>query len=108
MNRSTIFDFLKKDSGLEIRYWKIHNGNYPVMVVPYRWDHCFLLINGLRFTDFEVLILYSNELVVKYNNTYDDSQVNIPYRDIEYIEVREYLDIGYMGLHNGDKIDNRK
>ncbi|WP_458456495.1 hypothetical protein [Methanobrevibacter sp.] len=106
MNRSTIYEFLRKDTELELRFWKIGKGNYPVMKVPYNWEHSYLIINNTRFTDYEALVLFSNELVVRFN-TYNEMQVNIPYKDIEYIEVKEFLDIGYMGLHEGKKIENR-
>ena len=107
MNRSTIFEFLRKDTELELRYWKIGKGNYPVLRVPWKWEHSYLLINGMRFTDFEAVVLFSNELVVRFD-TYNEMQVNIPYKDIEYLEVKEHLDIGYIGLHEGNKIKNRR
>ena len=105
MNRSTIYDFLFHDSGLEQRYWKINHGNYPVFKAPYTWDHCYLLIDGVRISDFEVLILFSNELVVKFDtNMKNNRQVNIPYRLIDCIEIREDINIGYVMLENGEKI----
>lgn len=104
MNRSTIYDFLLHDSGLEQRYWKIRHGNYPVFIAPYRWEHSYLLVDGVRFSDFEVLILFSNELVVKFDTANNNRQVNIPYKLIDCIEVREHIDIGYMKLENGEKI----
>lgn len=105
MNRSTIYDFLLHDSGLEQRYWKINHGNYPVFIAPYTWNHSYLLVDGVRFSDFEVLILFSNELVIKFDsNISNNRQVNIPYRLIDCIEVREDLDIGYIKLENGEKI----
>ena len=30
-------------------------------------------------------------------------QINIPYKDIEYIEVREDMDIRYQSLYEGKK-----
>ena len=103
MNRSTIFEYLRNDTGLELRYSKIGKGQYPVLVAPYKWDTCYLLINGTRFTGIQSVMLFSNELVVRFM-IYGDCQVNIPYRDIDYIEVREDMDIGYAGLHEGKKV----
>ena len=103
MNRSTIYEFFRKDSQLQPKQIKIGKGNYPVFAVPYRWEHSFLLINGSRFTDFHSLILFSNELVVRFD-VYLDQQVNIPYKDIEYLEVREDMDIPYMALHKDKKL----
>jgi len=103
MNRSTIYEFLRKDSPLELRFTKIGKGNYPVMIVPYKWDESYLLINSMRFTNFQAIILFSNEIAVRFM-MYGDCQVNIPYRDIEYIEVCEDLEVGYMALHQGSKV----
>lgn len=101
MNRSTIFDFLRNESGLELRYWKISHSSYAVFKAPFTWDHSYLLVDGVRFSDFEVLIIFSNELVVKFDSNVDNNrQVNIPYRLINSIEVREYIDIGYVKLEN--------
>ena len=107
MNRSTIYEFLRKDTELDLRFWKIGKGNYPVLKVPYKWDHSYLIINHMIFTDYEALVLFSNELVVRFS-TYNEQQVNIPYKYIDYLEVKEHLHIGYMGLHEGKKIKNRK
>lgn len=104
MNRSTIFEHLRNDTGMELRYTKIGTGSYPVMVVPLMWEGSFLLINSMTFTDFQSVILFSNELVVRFG-IYDDMQVNIPYKDIEYFEVRENMHIGYLALHDGNKIE---
>lgn len=104
MNRSTIYDFLLEDSGLEKQHWKIHNGNFPIFMMPYQWDHGFLIINEtIRVSDFEIIILYSNELVVKFDKIENGRQINIKYRDIDSIEVREHIAIGYMKLENGER-----
>lgn len=103
MNRSITYEYLRNDAGLEVRYIKIGTGQYPVLVVPYTWDNSYLLINNMRFTDFQSIILFSHELVVRFYE-YDDSQVNIPYGDIEYLEVREDLNLGFIGLHNDKKV----
>lgn len=103
MNRSTIYEFLRKDTDLELKFTKIGTGSYPVLAVPLLWDGSYLLINSMRFTEFQAIILFSNELVVRFG-IYSDMQVNIPYRDIEFLEVREDMDIGYMALHDGKKI----
>lgn len=103
MNRSTIYEYLRNSVEMEIRYWKIGKGNFPVLLPPYRWDRAFLLVNGSRFTDFRMIILFSSELVVRFDQ-YNEQQVNIPYKDIEYIEVCEDIDIGYEALWNGKKV----
>ncbi len=103
MNRSTIYDYLRKDVPMEFRYWKIGKGQYPVLIPPYKWDRTYLLVNGSRFTDIQALVLFSEELVVRFDK-YTDQQVNIPYKDIEYIEVCEDLDIGYEALWQDKKV----
>ena len=60
-------------------------------------------INSMRIRDFDNIILFSNELVVTFFK-YSDSQINIPYKDIKYIEVCEDLDERYIGLENGNKV----
>lgn len=102
MNRSTIFEYLRNDTELEIRYTKIGKGSYPVLRIPYIWQESYLLINSIRITDFQSIILFSNELVVRFS-IHDNWQINIPYKDIEYLEVRNDLDIGYSFLHQGKK-----
>ena len=102
MNRSTIFEHLRNDTDLNLKYLKVGKGSYPVLQVPFDWEMSFLLVNSIRVTDFHSLILYSNELVVRFN-IFDDWQINIPYKDIESIEVREFLDIGYIGLYDDKK-----
>lgn len=102
MNRSTIYEYLRNDTELNLKFLKLGKGNYPVLQVPYKWEMSFLLINSIRITDFHSVILYSNELVIRFS-PFDDWQVNIPYKDIDYIEVREFLDIGYLGLYEGKK-----
>ena len=105
MNRSTIYDFINKDTGLEQRYWKIANGNYPVFKMPYDWDHGYLFVNNIMFSDFEIIILFSSDMVVKFDTyTSNNRQVNIKYRDINSIEVRRDLDIGYLKLENGERV----
>lgn len=103
MNRSTIYEFLNKDTELFYGTTQISNGKYVVFIVPWAWENSYLLINNMRFTDFQSLILFSKELVVRFDK-YLDQQVNIPYKDIEYLEVREDMDIRYMALHNGNKV----
>ena len=102
MNRSTIFEFLRRDTELNLRYSKIGTGSYPVLVVPDNWDKSYLIINKWRITDFQSIMLFSKELVVRFS-IFDDMQINIPYKDIEYIEVHDEIDIGYMSLHNNER-----
>ena len=103
MNRSTIWEFLRNDSRLEQRFTKIGKGSYPVLRVPYKWEESYLLINGMMFTNFQSIILFSNEMAVRFM-MYGDCQVNIPYKDIEFIEVREEMHIGYQALHKDKKV----
>lgn len=102
MNRSILFEFLHKDSQLDLRYIKIGRGSYPVFPVPDSWEQSYLLVNNIRFTDFQALMLFSTDLVVRFDK-YADCQANIPYKDIEFLEVREYMNEERMALHN-DKI----
>ena len=97
-NRSTLYHYFK-DTGLEMRMLKIGKGTYKVFVVPFDWDNVYLIINGVRFTDFQSVILFTNELVVRYCSEYDDCQVNIPYRIIKTIKLDNELHIGFEELH---------
>lgn len=99
-NRSTLYHYLK-DTGLEIHGTKKGRGNYRVFRIPYKWDESYLIINTTRITNFESLTLYSNELVVEFM-MYGDCQINIPYKDIKYIEVAREMDVAYEGLHLND------
>lgn len=102
MNRSTIYEFLRKDTNLELRFTKIGKGNYPVMRCPDKWDESYLLINNMVITNFQAILLFSNEIAIRFM-MYGDCQVNIPYKDIEYFEVKEDMYIGYSYLHQGKK-----
>ena len=99
MNRSTIYEFLRKETDLDLRFTKIGKGNYPVLKAPFNWDMPFLIINKWRITDFQAVILFSNELVVRFSLC-GDAQINIPYHEIEYIEVHDELEIGYQKLYH--------
>lgn len=104
MNRSTIYEFLKDETDLLLRFTHVGKGKYTIFIVPYAWNESYLLINGMRITDFQSIILFTNELVVRFWVNHD-CQINIPYKDIEFIEVRENMNIGYKALHNGNRID---
>ena len=97
-NRSTLYHYFM-DTGLEHRFTYIGKGRYNVFKVPFRWDSVYLTVNDIRLTDFQAVILFTNELVVRYGNIYDTCQVNIPYRIIKRISVGNDLDIGYEELH---------
>ena len=56
MNRSTIYEHLRNDTKLNIKFLKVGKGSYPVFQVPYDWEMSFLLINSIRVTDFHSLI----------------------------------------------------
>ena len=103
MNRSTIYEFLQKDTELQYTTTMISNRKYMVFYCPWDWEESYLLINGSRITNFQSLILFTNELVVRFGIT-DTRQVNIPYRDIEYLEIRTDLDLGYSYLHEDKKM----
>ena len=102
MNRSLIYEFLREETDLELRFTKIGKGSYPVLRIPFKWDQSYLLINNMRITDFQAIMLFSKELVVRFMIG-GDCQINIPYKDIEYIEVREDMDIPYQSLYEGKK-----
>ena len=103
MNRSTIFEFLRKDTDLELTYMKIGKGQYPVLRVPWKWDQPYLFINGWRIKCFQSVVLFSNELVVRFGIP-SDEQINIPYKDIDYVEVCEDIDVRYIGLADNKKV----
>ena len=106
VNRSTLYHYLQYDTDLVLRYMKKGRGTFKVFTVPEdedEWEKSYILINNWRITDFQALVLYTNELVVRFGR-YDNCQVNIPYKDIEYIEVHEELDIGYTALYKGNKV----
>ena len=96
-NRSTLYHYFK-DTGLDMKMLKIGKGVYKVFQVPYDWEMGYLTINSMRITDFQAVILFTNELVVRFS-TYEDVQINIPYKSIEYIKVEDGIHIGYQGLH---------
>lgn len=103
MNRQTIYDYLVKNTDLVFSFTRIGKGKYVIFIVPYAWDSSFLLLNDMRITNFQSIILFSNEIAVRFWVN-DDAQINIKYKDIEYFEVREHMDIRYMGLHNNEKV----
>ena len=96
-NRSTLYHYFK-DCGMQLRFTYINDRQYKVFIPDYKWDDVYLTVNGIRFTDFQSLIIFTNELVVRFS-MYDTSQVNIPYRLIESIQLDNDLDIGYEELH---------
>lgn len=98
MNRSVIFHFLNDDSPLELRYAKVGNGSYPVFKVPDDWYHSILLLNDIVFIEFQAVMLFSSELVVRFDR-FMDCQANIPYKSIKYLEVREYMNEEQKALH---------
>lgn len=100
-NRSTLYDYLK-NTDLELRFTE-HNGRrYKVFRIPYKWDESYLMINDVRITNFEAIILYTNEIVIRFM-MYGDCQINIPYKEIHYIEVSNDMDLGYHGLRLNKK-----
>jgi len=101
-NRSTLYHYFT-DCGLQMKTLKIGKGRYKVFIPPFKWDTIYLTINETRFTDFQAVILFTNELVVRFGNMYDNSQVNIPYRVIKTIELDNELDIGYEQLHLNER-----
>lgn len=103
MNRSTIYEYLRNDTDLKIRTERFGRGQFPVLYIPYDWDYSFLHINTLRITNFREVILFSSELVVRFTNL-DDWQINIPYKDIDYIAVANDEYYGYIGLQDGEKV----
>lgn len=97
-NRSTLYNYFKDK--MEWKTLKIGKGVYKVFIPDYKWDSVYLTINDdIRFTDFQSIILFTNELVVRYGNIYDNSQVNIPYKLIKTIELDNDLYLGYEKLH---------
>lgn len=96
-NRSTLYYYFK-DTELNMKMMKIGKGTYKVFQIPYDWDESYLLINDVRITDFQAVILFSNELVVRFSN-YDNWQVNIPYRSIKTLSVTKDLNVGYQELY---------
>ena len=97
-NRSTLYHYFK-DNGLEMRYTKINNRRYKVFIPPYKWDSAYLIVNDIRFTDWSGLIMFTNELVVRFDGGVTSSQVNIPYKCIEKIQVTDEVGVGYEELY---------
>ena len=96
-NRSTLYNYLK-DTELFFSFTEINNRKYKVFQIPYIWEHSYLMINDMRITDFQSVILFTNELVVRFSK-YDDWQINIPYKSIKSIGITNDLDLGYQELH---------
>lgn len=103
MNRNSIYQYLQKDTDLRFSLAHIGKGKYPIFLVPFEWETSFLLIDDIRITDFQSVILFSNEIAVRFWVN-DDAQVNIKYKDIDYFEVRENMNIGYIGLKDDKKL----
>ena len=57
----------------------------------------------MRITEFQSIILFTNEIAVRFAVS-DNAQINIKYKDIQSLEVRKDEEIGYMKLHNGERI----
>ena len=102
MNRSTIYEWLRDNSGLEIRTTNIGKGKYLFAYPPFIWENSYLIINDVRITDFKALILFSNELVVRFW-TNDTCQINIPYKIINSIKVSEFENVGYASLYDSER-----
>lgn len=96
-NRSTLYDFFN-NSELFYSYTMINKRKYTVFQIPYIWENSYLMINDMRITDFQSVILFTNELVVRFSK-YDDWQINIPYKSIKTIGVTNDLELGYQQLH---------
>lgn len=96
-NRNTLYHYFK-DCDMQMRFTKINNRSYKVFIPDYKWETVYLTVNGIRFTDFQSIILFTNELVIRYglNNT---SQVNIPYRLIEALQISNNEGITYEKIH---------
>ena len=98
-NRSTLYHYFHYDTPLELRFIKRGKGRYKVFKIPDEWEgHSYLLINDVRIKDFQAVIIYTNELVVRFGKTLD-CQINIPYKVIKYIEVLDSMMIPYEGVH---------
>lgn len=96
-NRNTLYHFFK-DQDFPMRMMKIGKGTYKVFQTPYKWDNSYLRINDTLITDFDSVILFTNELVVRFDR-YNNQQINIPYKSIRTISVTDDLHIGYQELH---------
>lgn len=96
-NRSTLYEFFK-ETDLFFAYTEISGRKYKVFQIPWAWDKSYLIINNVRITHFQSVILFTNELVVRFSK-YDDWQINIPYKSIKTIAVTEDLDLKYERLH---------
>ena len=105
VNRSTLYEYLYKQVHMVLRYMKKGRGTYKVFTVPEDWERGYLLVNNWRITDFQAIVLYTNEIAVRFGQ-YNNAQVNIPYKDIDSLEVRENLDVGYERVYL-NKIRNR-
>ena len=97
MNRSTIYNYLMRDTELNFMEMKVGKGRYKCFYAPWDWENSFLYINNTRIRNFRDIILFSSELVVRFDR-HDDWQVNVPYKDINHIEVIRDEYIGYIGL----------
>lgn len=96
-NRSTLYHYFK-DCDMQMRMTKIGKGVYKVFIPANEWEDVYLTVNSVRFTNFQSLILFTNELVVRYS-IYGSNQVNIPYKIIDTIQIDNDLDIGYEEIH---------
>ena len=83
MNRSEIYEILHD----KLRLYSVkHNGRVYIKFHPDKfWDWCMLKINNSFIRDFTEVYICTNELVIR--GLYDKMQINIPYKDIDILEV---------------------
>lgn len=97
MNRSTVFHFLKEETELELWSTKVGKWYYNVFSIPWKWETSYLFINNSRIRDFRDIVLFNKEMVIRFSNLTEE-QINIPYKDIWYLDVEEEVDVRLVGI----------
>ena len=82
MNRSEVYEILSKE--LNIYRSNVNGKTYLKLYIPYCEDST-LKVNNSYIKGFNMVYICTHELVVR--DKYAFLQVNIPYRDIEELEV---------------------
>ena len=73
------------DGGLNNYKVIVNKRPYNKLYVPRDWETSYLMTDSIIITDFNEVYLCSDELVIR--GKYESLQINIKYKDMEFIEV---------------------
>lgn len=84
MNRNEVYWALI-DGGLNNYKVIVNKRPYNKLYIPRDWETSYLMTDSIIITDFNEVYLCSDELVIR--GKYEPLQINIKYKDMEFIEV---------------------